>query len=86
MKIKDVLYKQTLVRVGPEKMVGIQRLIEEGHTGIAERHTVGKLFAYVKDLESQLGITVPDPDDKPNIRGFIKVNSHAGTYFMPAAA
>lgn len=86
MTKQDVLYKQTLVRVGPEKMVGVQRLIDGGHTGIAEKHTVSKLITYIKALEEKLGITVPDPDRGSVDKRFMKITGAAGTYFAPAAA
>lgn len=86
MKIKDVLFKKTLVRVGPDEMRGVVRLIEGKHTGIAEKHCVAKLFDYVEELESRLGITVPDPDSGNIDRRFIKINSATGTYFQPASA
>jgi hypothetical protein len=60
------LYRQTRVRVGPEHMRGVDRLLEEGHTGIAEKHTVAKLIAYVNYLEGQLGIHV-DPDEMTEV-------------------
>lgn len=82
MKVNNKLYRHTLVRVGPEKMKGIDRLLEEGHHGIAERHTVGKLLDYVKQLEQQLGINVPDPDKTGNTEGFIRVNQNGVSYLV----
>lgn len=86
MKIKDVLYKQTLVRVGKESMQGIDRLIDDGHHGIAEKHTVGKLIAYVKGLEQKLGIVVPDPDSGKPTKGYMKINTNGVSYFAPMGA
>ena len=40
-------------------MAGIDSLLENGHTGIAEKHTVLKMIAYVRALESQLGVNIP---------------------------
>lgn len=62
MQAESRLYRETRVRVGPEKMRGVDRLLEEGHTGIAEKHTVAKLMAYVASLEEQLGIPI-DPEE-----------------------
>lgn len=86
MKIKDVLYKKTLVRVGPEEMKGVTRLIEDGYHGLAEKHTVAKLFDYIEKLESKVGISVPNPDRVNVNKRFIKINTAGGTYFAPSTA
>lgn len=82
MKKKDKLYRYTLVRVGVEKMRGIDRLIEQGHHGIAERHTVEKLIAYVEGLEKQQGINVPNPDKDAHAKSFIRINQNGASYFV----
>lgn len=82
MKTTDRLYRHTLVRVGQDAMKGVDRLLEEGHHGIAERHTVGKLLDYIKHLESQLGINVPDPDKLQRADGYIRVNQNGVSYLM----
>lgn len=82
MKVTDKLFKHTLIRVGPKDMRGIMRLLDDGHTGIAERHTVEKLIGYVKTLEKQLGLNVPDPDNAPIRENMIKINSRAGTFYV----
>jgi len=56
MKRNHKLYKETLKRLGPKKMKGVENLIDKKCYGVAERHTVEKLFVYVEGLESQLGI------------------------------
>lgn len=82
MKIKDTLYKETLKRVGPEEMKGIQRLLADGHTGIAERHTVAKLIQYIRKLEKEAGIYVPKAEDEshPDKR-VVKFNIGGSQYY-----
>ena len=83
MKTTDALYRHTLVRVGPDAMRGIDRLLSEGHHGIAERHTVGKLVEYMKELEHRLGIHVPNPDKDTKAEGYIRSVQNGVTYFIP---
>ena len=81
MTTKDVLYKETLIRVGAEEMIGIDRLLSEGHKGIAEKHTVQKLILYTRNLEKKLGIDVPRPEKAPVKEGLIKVNAGGAVYY-----
>lgn len=74
------LYKETLIRVGKEEMIGINRLINDRHYGIAERHTVGKLLEYVRSLEKRLGINMPNVDAINIEKNFMKINANGVTY------
>ena len=73
MLANSKLYKETLVRVGPDEMRGVNRLITNKHYGIAERHTVNKLIGYIRDLEKQMGIKVPKSKDFNEDQHFIKI-------------
>lgn len=88
MKQTDMLFKQTVARVGYDNMQGIVRLMDNGYNGIAEKHTVQKLFTYVKALESKLNINIeiPDPVKTPIKEGMIKINQGGITYFAPSAS
>ncbi len=86
MTKEDRLYKETLIRVGPSEMKGIDRLLDKRHFGIAEKHTVSKLVGYIKTLEKKAGLDVPDPENAPIKEGMIKVNTNGGTYYEPATA
>lgn len=59
MQRTSQLYKSTVVRLGKEKMQGVENLLDKGCYGVAERHCVSKLFQYVESLEKQLGIEIP---------------------------
>lgn len=83
--MQDVLFKETLMRVGHDEMSGVMRLIDEGHHGIAEKHTVGKLIAYIRKLENQLGIEIR-VDAVPDRDKVIKINGYGGSYFAQKAA
>lgn len=87
MKVTDTLFTETLKRVGPDELVGVRNLLAEGHTGIAEKHTVNKLIAYVRGLEEKLGINIPDPKDKSVLNGkLMKINEAGVSYFVPSPA
>lgn len=86
MRKNSVLFKQTVIRVGYDQMRGVERLIDDGYHGIAEKHTVAKLIAYVKNLEGKLNIDIPDPDNTPMKEGMIKINQRGITYFAPSAS
>lgn len=86
MKKQDILYKQTLTRVGIDNMQGINRLIDDGYHGLAEKQTVNKLFMYVKTLEKKLNIDIPDPEKGPAREGQIKINQGGISYFVPSAS
>ncbi len=88
MKKTDVLFRETLARVGNEEMRGIERLVDGGHYGIAERHTVSKLFGYIRQLEKKVGIVIPSVTAKtaPVAKNMLKVNERGLTYFLPSAS
>lgn len=86
MRKNSVLFKQTVIRVGYDQMRGVERLIDDGYHGIAEKHTVGKLIAYVKSLEDKLGIDIPNPDNTPTKEGMIKINQNGVSYFATSAS
>lgn len=80
MQKTNRLYKETLIRVGRLEMAGIDSLLEEGHTGIAEKHTVLKMIKYVRELEAQLGIELPKVQ---NIQtGTIRVHEGNAVYYL----
>lgn len=81
MTKNDKLYKETLVRIGPEEMAGINSLLEAGHTGIAERHAVQKMVNYVRSLEAQLGIQVPGYTKDNEISGIL-INEGGRSYYL----
>lgn len=60
MKRTHRLYIETKKRVGAQNFRGIDRLIDQGLFGIAERHAVEKLFEYVKEVEGKAGVAVPE--------------------------
>ncbi len=68
MTKNDKLYRETLIRVGDFQMSGVDQLLENGHTGLAEKHTVSKLVMYIRSLESQLGINLPNEKQARMIR------------------
>lgn len=72
MRKSSRLYNETLLRVGPGAMRGVDRLLEKKHRGIAEKHTVHKLITYVESLEDQLGVNVSS-DSEPST-DFIRLN------------
>lgn len=86
MRKNDVLYKQTVIRVGFDHMRGVDRLIDDGHHGLAEKQTVAKLFGYIKTLEQKLNIDIPNPDQAPIKAGLIKINQGGITYYAPSAS
>lgn len=69
------------MRFGKAGMNGIDSLLDNGHTGIAEKHAVLKIIGYVQELEKQLGIETPEiqPSD---IEGTIKVRSNGQTFYI----
>ena len=81
MKVSDKLFKETLARVGKQQMTGVIRLMTEGHYGIAERHTVGKLFQYVERLEKELGVEVSIPEGSGVET--IKINKGEAVTYIP---
>ena len=66
-------------------MRGIERLIDEGHYGIAERHTVSKMVSYVRELEKRVGLAVPSTKKKDLTvnDSMIKINLNGNSYFSP---
>lgn len=86
MKKQDILYKQTVIRVGFDQMRGVDRLIDDGYHGLAEKQTVAKLIGYVKALEQKLNIDIPNPDKAPIKEGMIKINQGGITYYAPSAS
>lgn len=86
MRKTDVLFKETVVRVGYDQMQGVERLIDDGYHGIAERHAVQKLIGYVKSLENRLGIDIPSLDNTPTKEGMIKITKHGVSYFAASAS
>lgn len=86
MKTKDVLFKQTILRVGYDQMKGVERLVEEGHYGLAEKHTVAKLLEYVKGLEERLGIRIPDLSTTKVTPRLMKITSGGISYYAPSAS
>lgn len=68
MQKSDHLYTQTKLRVGAINMAGIDSLLDAGHTGLAEKHTVAKLIVYVRELEEQLGISVVETVESNKIK------------------
>jgi len=64
MTKNDKLYKELVARFGKDEMVGIDRLLEQGHTGIAERHAVQKLVIYLRALEEHMGIRVQPVENR----------------------
>lgn len=86
MRKTDVLFKQTVLRVGYENMQGVERLIEQGHHGIAEKHTVAKLLYYVRALEKKCGIDIPDSTKTLNRKGLMRINYGDITYYAPSAS
>lgn len=83
MQVTDRLYLETLVRVGPEQLLGVNRLIAERHYGVAERHTVEKLINYIRQLETRLGIQSPDVKKLDLEQHLIKVTTHGVTTYVP---
>lgn len=63
MQATDRLYIETKLRIGPDRMEGVDRLLSQGHTGIAEAKTVEKLLTYIRGLEAQLGLEIKAPAD-----------------------
>lgn len=80
MQKADRLYRETLIRVGKSEMQGVDSLLDAGHTGIAERHTVEKLMAYVRKIETELKIDIPKPEK--NVTGELKVCYGNTQYFI----
>ncbi len=85
MRKTDVLFKQTIVRVGFDNMVGVERLIDNGYHGLAEKQTVAKLMGYIKTLERKLNIDIPSPDNAPIKEGMIKITQGGISYYAPSA-
>ena len=81
MKITDKLFKETYARLGPDEMRGVMNLLDLGHTGIAERHTVEKLLAYVRKLEKQIGIDVPTIDGDVTGYRVLRIRERGCTYY-----
>lgn len=85
MKRNSKLYRQTKLRVGPEEMRGVERLLDDKHRGIAERHTVEKLFSYVEMLEEKLGISYDDNGERTQEKTdprLIKINKGGVSRYM----
>lgn len=78
MQKTDRLYEETRLRVGTINMEGVDQLLENGHTGLAEKHTVSKLISYVQSLEDQLGVEVRTPETVDRI----KVNNGTKSFFL----
>lgn len=81
MRKDQRLYQEVLIRVGKTEMQGIDSLLENGHHGIAEMHTVQKFVMYVRDLESQLGINIPKADAVKH-SGRIKIREGDTEYYI----
>jgi len=81
MKQGDRLYQETMLRVGRGGMRGIDSLLESGHTGIAEKHTVLKMITYVRELEQELGINIPKATEVQT-EGTIKVRDGNMEYWV----
>lgn len=81
MTKNDKLYKETIIRLGKDQMAGVDSLLEKGHTGIAEKHTVLKLTSYVRELETKLGIQIPETGTIPT-SGKIKVVEGPTVYYL----
>lgn len=86
MRKTDVLFKQTVVRVGPDQMRGVERLIDDGYHGLAEKQAVSKLILYVKGLEKRLNIDIPNPDNLPLRADAIKITNGGISYYAPRAS
>lgn len=86
MKKNDVLFKQTVIRVGFDNMRGVERLIEDGYHGLAEKQTVAKLFGYIRTLEKKCGIDIPKIDAAPIKEGMLKINQGGITYYAPSGS
>ena len=76
------LYRELTVRVGSEEMQGINSLLENGHTGIAERHAVEKMVIYLRSLEQKLGIVYPDVRNVTEVTGNVVINDGDKQYFL----
>ena len=82
MQKTDRLYRETLLRVGPDNMEGVDRLLSDGHTGIAESKTVEKLLIYIRGLEKQLGIDVPAGERDINPENMIKITLKGVSHYV----
>lgn len=83
MKFESKLYKEIALRVDKEELTGVNRLIESGHFGVAEKHGVHKLFTYVRALERRLGIKVPDISEFNMNQEFLKINAGGASFYQP---
>lgn len=82
MKFTDRLYREIRARVPHDELIGVNRLIDRGHYGIAEKHGVHKLMSYVESLEKQLGIEIPETRHIEHNPDFIKINAGGRTFYQ----
>lgn len=82
MKFDSKLYKELALRVDRAELAGVNRLIERGHYGVAEKHGVHKLFTYVRALEKQLGIELPEAHKVVDNGQFLKINQGNRSFYQ----
>jgi riboflavin biosynthesis pyrimidine reductase len=56
MTKESLLYKIGMSRLGEKEMAGIDSLLREGHTGLAESALAKKLLQYVILTETGMGL------------------------------